>query len=126
MRTLRSPKRPARTTTSIAVAIVALAFGGTGAASPAKEPARLVVTVGTSGIYGRPELRPGERVVCRYRGHTLSVHSPTGSQQGSGTVWPKPGTTVEGIFHLNVNVVAGKAYAVTCGLGGYHSALVTR
>ena len=103
----------------------ALALAGSVAAAPAKSPGRLVVKVGTSRTYDRTELRPAATVVCRYHGHTLSVRAPTGNQEGSGAVWPKPGTTDKGLFHLNVDV-AGKAYAVTCGLGGYHSAVVTR
>ena len=63
--------------------------------------------------------------MCRYQHHTLSVQAPSGDQLGNGAVWPKPGTTDRGLFHLNVTA-AGNGYAATCGLGGYHSALVTQ
>jgi hypothetical protein len=109
----------------MAVLVAAVALVGTAVAAEAQAHGRLVVKVGTSRIYTRTELRPGATVVCRYRRRTLSVTAPTGTWTGSGAVWPKPGTTDKGIFHLNVDV-AGKGYSVICGLGGYHSALVTR
>ena len=80
----------------------------------------LVVKIGTNRLYTQSQLHPGTKVVCHYRGKTLSVTAPTGQYTGSGAVWPKPGTTNAGIFHLNVDTAAGHQYSVRCGLGGYH------
>jgi hypothetical protein len=109
-----------RATTSFILAVCALALAGSAAAATPNAAGRLVVKVGARHSYTRSELRPGETVVCRYLHHSLSVQAPSGDEEGAGTVWPKPGTTNNGLFHLNVNVVAGKGYAVICGLGGYH------
>ncbi len=86
---------------------------------------RLTVKVGTNHTYARTQLHPGETVICRYKGRTLSVTAPTGSEEGVGAGWPKPGTTDRSIFTLNVNVATNRAFDVTCVRGGYHSALVT-
>jgi hypothetical protein len=101
-----------------------LVIGGSAAAASPKTAGRLVVKVGTSHRYTRSELRPGATVACRYQHHALSVQAPSGKEEGAGAEWPKPGTTDRGLFTLNVNVTAGKGYAVSCRLGGYHSALV--
>ncbi len=100
-----------------------LVIAGSAAASLSTS-GRLVVKVGTSRSYSRSELRPGATVVCRYQHHTLSVQTPSGTEEGAGTMWPKPGTTYRGLFYLSVNVV-GKGYGVICRLGGYHSAPAT-
>ena len=113
--------RYALTTLTCALALVVSA-----GAAAAPNAGRLVVKLGTAHRYTRSELQPGVMVVCRDQGRTLSVTAPTGMTTGTGAVWPKRGTTDRGLFHLNVNVVAGKGYAVICDLGGYHSALVTR
>ena len=110
--------RSLRATTSFIFAVGALLLAGSAAAASPSAAARLVVKVGTNRSYSRSELGPEATVVCRYQHHTLSVQTPGGNQTGAGTVWPKPGTTDRGLFHLNVNV-AGKDYAVSCGLGGY-------
>jgi len=115
-----------RATTSFILAACALGLAGSAAAASPNTAGRLVVKVGTSRSYTPSELRAETTAVCRYQHHTLSVQAPSGEQVGAGTVWPKPGTMDRGLFHLNVNVVAGKGSAVICGLGGYHSALVTR
>jgi hypothetical protein len=107
-----------------AVLVAVLALVGTAAAATPRSHGRLVVRVGTNRIYTRTEIHQRATVVCRYQRRTLSVTAPTGTWTGTGAVWPKPGTTDRGIFHLNVDV-AGKGYSVICGLGGYHSALVT-
>jgi hypothetical protein len=96
-----------------------LVIAASAAAASLNGSGRLVVKVGTNRSYTRSELRPGATVVCRYQHHTLSVQAPSGTEEGAGTVWPKPGTTNQGLFYLNVNVV-GKGYSVICGLGGYH------
>jgi len=79
----------------------------------------LVVKVGTNRLYTQKHLHPGTKVVCHYKGKTLSVTAPTGQFTGSGAVWPKPGTR-GAIFHLNVDKTAGHTYSVRCGLGGVH------
>lgn len=109
----------------LAVLVAALALVGIAAAATSQSQSKLFVKVGTNQTYTRTELSPRATVVCCYQHHTLSVQAPSGDQEGNGAVWPKPGTTDRGMFHLNVNV-AGTGYAVICGLGGYHSALVTR
>jgi hypothetical protein len=109
----------------LALLVAALAFIGTVIAATSQSHGRLLVEVGTNQTYTRTELPRGATVICRYHHHTLSVQAPSGDQGGSGAVWPKAGTTDSGLFHLNVNV-AGDGYAVICGLGGHHSALVTR
>jgi hypothetical protein len=86
---------------------------------------RLAVKVGTNGTYSRAQLLPGERVLCRDRGRTLSVTAPTGSEEGVGAGWPKPGMTDRSIFTLNVNAKSNRAFVVTCVRGGHHSAPVT-
>ena len=100
----------------------ALVFAGltSAASSTAKTPSRLVVKVGTNRMYSRTELRPGERVVCRYRGHTLTVGAPSGQMQGWGAVWPLPGNNDRGLFRLNVTVTGAAGYAVVCARGGHH------
>jgi hypothetical protein len=86
---------------------------------------RLAVKIGTNGPYTHAQLHPGERVLCRYEGRTLSVTAPTGSEDGVGAGWPRPGTTDRSIFTLNVTAKTDRAFVVTCVRGGYHSALVT-
>jgi hypothetical protein len=93
--------------------------------SASARPSRLTVKVGTNRTYTRAQLHPGETVLCRDNGRTLSVTAPTGSEEGVGAGWPKPGTTDRSIFTLNVNVTANRAFDVTCVRGGYHSAPVT-
>ena len=114
-----------RATTSFILTVCVLALAGAASAASTNPAAKLVVRVGTSRSYTRTELRPGSTVVCRYQHHTLSVQAPSGKADGAGAGWPKPGTTDRSLFTLNVNVTPGKGYAVTCRLGGYHSALVT-
>ncbi len=101
----------------------ALVFAGltSSASSTAKTPSKLVVKVGTNRTYSRTELRPGERVVCRYRGRTLFVRAPWGQMQGWGTVWPLPGNNDRGLFRLNVTVAGAAGYTVVCALGGHHT-----
>lgn len=118
-RTISTPLLAILTVVGAALALVGIAVAAT-----SQSPGRLVVKVGTNRIYTRTELRPGATVVCHYQHHTLSVQAPSGTEEGAGTVWPKPGTTDRGLFYLNVTVV-GKGYAVICGLGGYHSAVAT-
>ncbi len=93
--------------------------------SASARPTRLTVKVGTNRTYTRTQLHPGETVLCRYKGRALSVTAPTGSEEGAGAGWPKPGTTDRSIFTLNVNVTTNRAFDVTCVRGGYHSALAT-
>jgi hypothetical protein len=94
------------------------------AASATASPSRLTVGVGTNRTYSRAQLRPGETVVCHYRGHTLTVTAPTGRTDGAGAVWPLPGVNDRGLFYLEVSDVGKARYAVACGRGGHHSELV--
>ena len=98
----------------------ALVFAGltSAASSTAKTHSKLVVKVGTNRTYSRTELRPGESVVCRYRGHELAVTAPAGQMQGWGVIWPLPGNRVKGLFRLNVTVAGASGYTVVCALGG--------
>src|SRR5215831_16833292 len=88
------------------VAVLFLSGSGLGASRP------LVVKIGTSRLYSTTQLHPGTKVICRYRGDTLSVTAPTGRVLGSGAVQPKPGTSNKGIFHLNVGKAPGHRYSV--------------
>lgn len=99
----------------------ALVFAGltSAARSTANAPSKLVVKVGTNRTYSRTEVRPGERIVCRYQGHTLAVRAPSGQMQGEGAIWPLPGNRVRGLFRLNVIVAGTSGYKVVCALGGY-------
>jgi hypothetical protein len=97
---------------SLAVAATSsLLLVGSAWGAPLKTPRRITVKVGESQVFTRTVLRPGATVRCSYRGHTLTVKAPTGAKTGSGAAWP-------GLFHLNVSVKPGGAYAVDCGLGG--------
>ena len=99
----------------------ALLFAGltSSARSTAATPSKLVVKVGTNRTYSRTEVRPGGRIVCRYRGHTLAIRAPFGQMQGGGAIWPLPGNRVRGLFRLNVIVAGASGYRVVCALGGY-------
>ena len=99
-----------------------LVVAGSAAAASPNAAVRLFVNVGVSHTYTRGELRPGATVVCRYQHHSLSVQAPSGKEEGAGAGWPKAGTTDRSLFTLNVNVTADKGFAVSCRLGGYHSA----
>jgi hypothetical protein len=95
-------------------------------AAPANAtPPTLTVKVGTDRNYTRLQLHRGETVLCRGKGRTLSVTTPTGTEEGTGAGWPKPGTTDRSIFTLNVYVTTNRTFGVTCAAGGYHTALVT-
>jgi len=95
------------------------------AASAAASSGKLTVKIGTNKTYTRSQLHPGETVMCRYKGHTLSVTAPTGDEEAVGAGWAKPGTSDRSIFTLGVTVKTSRAYAVSCTLGGYHTAPVT-
>ena len=103
----------------------ALVIAASAAAASPNTTGRLVVKVGTNKTYTRLQLHPGETVLCRFKGHTLSVTAPTGKTEGAGAGWPKPGPTDRSLFTLGVSVKTNRAYAVTCTLGGYHTAPVT-
>jgi hypothetical protein len=102
-------------------AVGVLTLTSSAAAAPLQTRVRLVVKVGTNRTYTRTELHPGATVVCRYQAHTLTVTAPTDGSEGSGAVWPLPGTNDRGLFHLNVNIAPATGYVVVCGLGGVHS-----
>lgn len=108
-------------TLTLALVAATLALATSASASSGK----LTVKVGTNKTYTRSQLHPGETVLCRYKGHTLSVTAPTGNTEAVGAGWPKPGTTDRSLFTLGVSVKTSRAYAVTCTLGGYHTAPVT-
>ena len=112
-----------RISTALILALVAATLAL--AASASASSVKLTVRVGTNKTYTRSQLHPGETVLCRYKGHTLSVTAPTGNTEGAGAGWPKPGTTNRSLFTLGVSVKTSRAYAVTCTLGGYHTAPVT-
>jgi hypothetical protein len=109
--------------TALAFALV-LAGSASAANPPAKTLGSLVVKVGMHRTYSRTELRPGEAVVCRYGGRTLTATAPTGQSGGNGAVWPLRGLNDKGLFHLNVTIAPAAEYVVTCGIGGVHSQLV--
>jgi hypothetical protein len=102
-----------------AVGVLTLTSSAT--AAPPQTRVRLAVKVGTNRTYTRTELHPGATVACRYQAHTLTVTAPTGTSEGSGAVWPLPGTKDRGLFHLNVTIAPASSYMVVCGLGGVHS-----
>ena len=108
---------------SFILAATAIALGLVGSASAS--PTKLTVKIGTNRTYTRSQLHPGETVLCHYKGRTLSVTAPTSSEEGVGAGWPKPRTTDRSIFTLNVIATKRRTFAVSCVLGGYHSALVT-
>ena len=112
-----------RISTALILALVAATLAL--AASASASSVKLTVRVGTNKTYTRSQLHPGETVLCRYNGHTLSVTAPTGNTEAAGAGWPKPGTTDRSLFTLGVSVKTSRVYAVTCTLGGYHTALVT-
>jgi hypothetical protein len=106
-----------RTASLTAAAICALAVTGAALSAPAALSRPLVVKVGEKRSFARSELQPGAKVVCTYRGHSLSLAAPV-RKQGAAVMWPGTQTP----FFLDVVGKAGGAYAVSCGLGG--SALV--
>ena len=113
-----TPTTARRTAALAAAAICALAVAGAALSAPAALSRPIVVKVGEKRSFARSELRPGARVECTYRGHSLSLAAPARRQAG-GVVWP--GGQSAGFF-LDVVGKPGGAYAVACGLGS--SALV--
>jgi hypothetical protein len=118
-----SAQRATRISTRLTLLLVAAVLALAASASASSD--RLTIKVGANKTYTRSQLHPGETVLCRYKGHTLSVTAPTGNVEAVGAGWPKPETTDRSIFTLNVSVTSGRAFAVTCALGGYHTAPVT-
>jgi hypothetical protein len=118
-----SAQRASRISTCLTLVLVAAVLAIAASASASSD--KLTVKVGTNKTYTRLQLHPGETVLCRYNGRTLSVTTPTGNVEAVGAGWPKPGTTDRSIFTLNVSVTSGRLFAVACTLGGYHSAPVT-
>jgi len=119
-----SAQRATRISTCLTLLLVAAVLALAASAS-ASSSDKLTIKVGTKKTYSRSQLHPGETVLCRYKGHTLAVTAPTGNVQAVGAGWPKPGTTDRSIFTLNVSATSGRAFAVICALGGYHTAPVT-
>jgi hypothetical protein len=118
-----SAQRATRISTRLTLLLVAAVLALAASASASSD--KLTIKVGTNKTYSRSQLHPGETVLCRYKRQTLSVTVPTGNVEAVGAGWPKPATTDRSIFTLNVSVTSGRAFAVTCALGGYHTAPVT-
>lgn len=93
---------------------------GSACAASSKSSDGIVVKIGERRTFTATELRPGTRISCTFRGHTLSVIAPPLRQPGGavGAVWPGP---TKDRFHLNATLQPGGGYVVTCGRGGYHS-----
>ena len=110
-----SAQRASRISTCLTLVLVAatLALAASAAAS-----SRLTVGIGTNRTYSDSQLRPGETVVCRYKGHTLRVQAPSASQSSNGAVWPLLRSRKVGLFHLSVSVAPKHRFAVTCARGG--------
>ena len=118
-----SAQRATPISTGLALLLVALVLALVASASASS--GKLIVKIGTNKTYTRSQLHPGEKVLCRYKGRTLSVTTPSGNTQGVGAGWPEPGANDRSIFTLGVVVTKSGAFAVSCVRGGYHSAPVT-